>query len=165
MQRAGLLSATISIFATASLVVVASESRPVNVGPLDPVEHCTAFLLDNDGHGVFGANFDHTLTDEGLVFVNRRGVVKSSVNTNAANRRAHWTSRYASVSFNLVGYEYAWGGMNEAGLSISTMSWRRPASRRRMIVRHSTTGSGCSTSSTPAPRWRTSSPRTPRCGF
>jgi len=122
MNRAGLLSTVVSILATASLAVNAGESRPVSVGFHDPVEHCTAFVLDNDGHGVFGANFDHTLTDEGLVFVNRKGVVKSSVNTNAAQRHAQWTSRYASVSFNLVGYEYAWGGMNEAGLSVSTMS-------------------------------------------
>ena len=30
--------------------------------------------------------------------------------------------RYASISFNLVGYQYAWGGMNERGLSLTTMS-------------------------------------------
>lgn len=122
MQRAGLLGTMILIVVTACLTVMAGESRPVSVGFQDHVEHCTAFVLDNDGHGVFGANFDHTWTDEGLVFVNRRGVEKYSVSGGDIHNRIHWTSRYASVSFNLVGYEYSWGGMNEAGLSISTMS-------------------------------------------
>ena len=92
------------------------------VGVHDQIEHCSSFLLDNGGRGVFGANFDHTLTDEGLVFVNLRGVEKASVSGGDPSNRFEWTSRYASVSFNLVGYHYSWAGMNEAGLSISTMS-------------------------------------------
>jgi choloylglycine hydrolase len=31
-------------------------------------------------------------------------------------------SRYASLTFNLVGYQYAWAGINEEGLVLSTMS-------------------------------------------
>jgi len=122
MQRAGLISAVISILATVCLFLTAGELRSAGIGFHDRVEHCTAFVLNNDGHGVFGANFDHTWTDEGLVFFNQRGVVKSSVSGEDVRDRTFWTTRYASVSFNLVGYEYAWGGMNEAGLSVSTMS-------------------------------------------
>ena len=122
MHRVGFLIPVISIILAAVLVLTAGGPGLVAFGGPDHIEHCTAFVLDNDGHGIFGANFDHTWTDEGLVFVNRRGVVKSSVSGEDPHNRIHWTSRYASVSFNLVGYEYSWGGMNEAGLSISTMS-------------------------------------------
>jgi len=122
MQRGGLILSVLLIVAAACLAFIVGESHSVGVGFHDHVEHCTAIVLDNGGHGVFGANFDHSWTDEGLVFVNQRGVVKSSVSGEDVRDRTYWTTRYASVSFNLVGYEYAWGGMNEAGLSVSTMS-------------------------------------------
>lgn len=122
MKRIALLSMVIAALATVNMALIAGESQLFSIGFRDDVEHCSAFVLDNDGHGIFGANFDHSWTDEGLVFVNRRGVEKSSISGEDPGNRIYWTSRYASVSFNLVGYEYAWGGMNEAGLSISTMS-------------------------------------------
>jgi len=112
----------VSLLLAIGCLILAAESPPISVDHRDGIEHCSAFVLANDGHGVFGANFDHTWTDEGLVFVNQRGVVKSSVSGENVHNRTYWTTRYASVTFNLVGYEYAWGGMNEAGLSISTMS-------------------------------------------
>ena len=112
----------VSLMLVAGRLLLVADVPPINVDFRDGIEHCSAFVLDNDGHGVFGANFDHSLIDEGLVFVNKRGVLKSSINGGASHGRLYWTSRYASVSFNLVGYEYAWGGMNERGLSISTMS-------------------------------------------
>jgi len=112
----------IFVLLVADQLIFAGESQPIAIGSHRGGEHCTAIVLDNDGHAVFGANFDHTRTDEGLVFINKRGVVKSSVNTGTTGRRARWTTRYASISFNLVGYQYSWGGMNERGLSLSTMS-------------------------------------------
>ena len=118
MQRAPILLA-------ASLLLIAGHQNPTGqpmIGSHDGGEHCSAIVLDNSGYGVFGANYDQTRTDEGLIFVNKRGVVKSSLNTSTTRRRAHWTSRYASVTFNLVGYQLAWAGMNERGLSMSTMS-------------------------------------------
>jgi penicillin V acylase-like amidase (Ntn superfamily) len=112
----------VSFALAAGCYLFAAKPPPIRVDYRDGIEHCSAFVLANDGHGIFGCNFDHTLTDEGLVFVNKRGVAKSSVNGGASHGRVHWTTRYASVSFNLVGYEYAWGGMNERGLTVSTMS-------------------------------------------
>lgn len=125
MHRAAHLVAILSILASLCRASPTDGSPPSATAPHDHEGHCTAFVLDNDGYGIFGANFDHSWTDEGLVFVNRRGVTKSSlngVNGGSVDGRVYWTSRYASVSFNLVGYEFAWGGMNEAGLSVSTMS-------------------------------------------
>jgi choloylglycine hydrolase len=121
MHRARLLLPTLLLIAAGHLIS-AGELQPITISAQHEVEHCTAIVLDNDGHTVFGGNFDHTRTDEGLIFINKRGVVKSSVNTGTTGRRARWTTRYASISFNLVGYQYAWGGMNERGLSLTTMS-------------------------------------------
>ncbi len=133
LHRIRFLLPNILLLATGHLIF-AGESQPVAIGSLRGGEHCTAIVLDNDGHAVFGANFDHTRTDEGLVFINKRGVAKTSILTGTTGRHARWTTRYASISFNLVGYQYAWGGMNERGLSISTMSLdetRQPSADER----------------------------------
>jgi len=116
MQRYSFLPA-ISLLLAAVNLVLAGEPQPITEN-----DHCSAIVLENRGHSIFGANYDHTLTDEGLIFINKRGVVKSSLNTSTTGRRARWTSRYASITFNLVGYQLAWAGMNERGLSMSTMS-------------------------------------------
>lgn len=89
-----------------------------------PQEHscraCTSLCLDTPGGPVFGANLD-LFSGEGLVFVNRRGVSKEGYLSGTTGETAKWTSEYGSVTFNLVGREFAWCGMNEAGLTISTM--------------------------------------------
>lgn len=121
MKRALVLLSTTCVAAALSLTVT-DGPRHIVVGAADGGEHCSAIVLDNGGFGLFGANYDHTRTDEGLIFVNKRGTTKSSLVTGTTGRRAHWTSRYASVTFNLVGYQFAWAGMNERGLSLSTMS-------------------------------------------
>jgi len=73
---------------------------------------------------VFGANLDLFIPGDGLIIVNRRGMEKESYQTGTTGKRAEWTSRYGSVTFNLVGREFAWGGMNEAGLVMSSMELR-----------------------------------------
>ena len=92
--------------------------------PILPEVHCSSFVLDNGGATVFGSNYDDSYWDEGLVLVNKRGVVKTSLLAGTTGAHARWVSRYASVTFNLVGFGYAWAWMNERGLAISTMSLR-----------------------------------------
>jgi penicillin V acylase-like amidase (Ntn superfamily) len=82
---------------------------------------CTSFCLDNNGHAVFGSNYDND-KPEGLVFINKRGISKSGFMPGTTGQVARWTSRYASVSFTVVGYQLAWAGMNEKGLVMSTMA-------------------------------------------
>jgi penicillin V acylase-like amidase (Ntn superfamily) len=82
---------------------------------------CTSFCLENDGYAVFGTNYDHWFPD-GLLFVNKRDVSKTARDPSITGKYARWTTQYGSVTFNLVGYQYAWAGMNEAGLMISTMA-------------------------------------------
>jgi choloylglycine hydrolase len=98
--------------------------HPAVARAMPPAEHCSSFALDNGGATVFGANYDDSYWDEGLVFVNKRGVVKTSLQAGTTGTRARWISKYSSVTFSLLGFGYAWAGMNEAGLVLSTMSLR-----------------------------------------
>ena len=80
---------------------------------------CTTFCLKKNGEVLFGKNYDWMVGD-GLVFVNKRGVVKVS-NAEDRTHPANWVSKYGSVTFNQYGRENPSGGMNEAGLVIELM--------------------------------------------
>ncbi|MEN6425618.1 MAG: linear amide C-N hydrolase [Phycisphaerales bacterium] len=84
---------------------------------------CTCFCFDTPDGPVFGSNLDLFFPADGLVFVNRRGIAKegfpSQVGT--TGKAAKWISKYGSVTFNLAGREWAFGGMNEAGLVLGSM--------------------------------------------
>ncbi len=98
---------------------------------------CTSFCLDNDGRPVFGSNYDNRIW-EGQLFVNKRNVAKIGWEAGTSGEYAQWVSRYGSVTFNLIGYQLAWAGMNEAGLVISTMALNRtenpPADQRPPLL-------------------------------
>jgi choloylglycine hydrolase len=70
---------------------------------------------------VFGANYDNP-NQEGMLFVNKRGVTKTGWEAGTTGKYARWTAEYGSVTFNEAGPQFAWAGMNEAGLTISTMA-------------------------------------------
>jgi penicillin V acylase-like amidase (Ntn superfamily) len=84
---------------------------------------CTSFCLENDGDCIFGANFDSSPSEgiQGILYINKRGVSKTGWDRSTTGEAARWTSKYGSLTFNLMGYQLPWGGMNEAGLMISTM--------------------------------------------
>ncbi len=52
--------------------------------------------------------------------VNKRGVSKTAVVPGEQNP-ASWVSKYGSITFNQIGREYPFGGMNEAGLVVEQM--------------------------------------------
>ncbi len=83
---------------------------------------CTSFCLDNGDHCVFGTNMDHGTLQVGQAFVNKRHVLKTAWEPSTSGKYARWISKYGSVTFNAAAYQLVWGGMNEAGLMISTMS-------------------------------------------
>jgi penicillin V acylase-like amidase (Ntn superfamily) len=99
-----------------------SNNRP-QLKTLEPVsdEDCSSFCLDNGDHCVFGTNQDNQI-DAGLVFVNKRHVMKTAWDPSTSGEYARWISQYGSVIFVHAGYQMAWAGMNEAGLMISTMA-------------------------------------------
>jgi hypothetical protein len=89
-------------------------------GAVKPFHGCSSFYLRTPGFGVFGTNLDHSFK-YGQLFANKRNVVKTGWEAGTTGKSARWTSKYGSLTFNLIGYQMAWAGMNEAGLVISTM--------------------------------------------
>lgn len=85
-------------------------------------KHCSSVALHDGDAVIFGANLDHVTVSDGLVFIHPRGMEKTSWWAGTTGDVARWRSRYASVTFNLVGYPFAWAGMNDQGLTLSTMS-------------------------------------------
>lgn len=83
---------------------------------------CSAVSLMAGGATVFGANLDYRDFCRGQVFINPRGLHKTGTLAGTTGAYAEWDATYASVTFNFVGYQIAWAGMNEAGLVMSTMS-------------------------------------------
>lgn len=82
---------------------------------------CSALAVTAGGCSVFGANLDYRYHTRGQLFINPRGLHKTGVIPSATGVYADWIAEYASLTFNFVGYHFPWGGMNEAGLVMSTM--------------------------------------------
>jgi penicillin V acylase-like amidase (Ntn superfamily) len=100
----------------------ASTKLPSSTSLFMSEQLCTSLCLDNGDHCVFATNLDHDDVKDSQVFVNKRGVLKTGWEPSTTGEYARWISKYGSVTFNQAGYQLAWGGMNEAGLMISTMS-------------------------------------------
>lgn len=81
---------------------------------------CTTFCIRTGSVLVVGKNFDF-YTGSGHVVINNRGTTKSSLEL-PPERQFSWTARYGSVTFNQMGVEFPYGGMNEKGLVIE-ISW------------------------------------------
>lgn len=93
-------------------------------GPFSsPAEACSSFTLVNNGFAVFAANYDNDIHD-GMLYINKRGLHKTGWTESTTGETAQWTSRYASVTVNQATYHFPWAGMNERGLSLSTMALR-----------------------------------------
>lgn len=87
---------------------------------------CTAFQINQSGDVFIGKNFDW-IVEDGLLYVNKRGMSKKAIPTffdkkNSSVQLASWVSKYGSVTYNLFGREFGYGGMNEAGLVIESLA-------------------------------------------
>ena len=89
---------------------------------------CSTFMLKKGDAFIVGHNDDEFIDNwPGHFFVNKRGMIKSSVSINNLLGRPdtapkiQWTSRYGSVTWNALGREFPMGGINEAGLHIDVM--------------------------------------------
>jgi hypothetical protein len=110
------------VLATAALCLVLLISQMAGRS-----QACTCFCLDTPDGPVFGCNLDLFIPGDGLVFINRRGVAKEGFQPSTSGQTVKWVSKYGSVTFNLAGREWAFGGMNEAGLVVGTMELLRSA--------------------------------------
>jgi choloylglycine hydrolase len=81
---------------------------------------CTTFSFSDDkGHVVYGRNFDFPV-GAGHIEVNKRNMRKVAL-VRPPEKPAEWTSKFGSITFNQIGREFPYGGMNEAGLVIEQM--------------------------------------------
>jgi penicillin V acylase-like amidase (Ntn superfamily) len=55
------------------------------------------------------------------MFVNQRGLLKTGWEESTTGEIASWVSQYGSLTFNLIGYQMVWAGMNEAGLMLNAL--------------------------------------------
>ncbi len=81
---------------------------------------CTTFVLHGTNALVFGRNLDW-FTGTGLLVVNPRNLKKAGIPV-SSEESAEWVSKYGSVTFNQVGRELPYGGINEAGLIVEHMT-------------------------------------------
>ena len=89
------------------------------------VKACSAFMLKGKDYCVVGFNENYSKSLPGLILTNKRGVTKEGLSWNqlVSNEKVNepkisWTSRYGSVSFNLLGIDMPCYGVNEKGLFI-----------------------------------------------
>jgi choloylglycine hydrolase len=86
-------------------------------------EACTTFVIKTGDELVFGRNLDWK-TGLGLVIVNKRNIEKTSL-VDPPEKPVTWVSKYGSITFNQVGKEFPYGGINETGLVVEQMSLRQ----------------------------------------
>lgn len=81
---------------------------------------CTTFTITNkEGHMAFGRNFDFP-AGNGHIIINQKNLMKEAFVSPPA-KAIQWVSKYGSITFNQMGRELPYGGMNEAGLVIEQM--------------------------------------------
>jgi penicillin V acylase-like amidase (Ntn superfamily) len=81
---------------------------------------CTTFVLRTEKGIVFGRNLDW-ITGTGLVMTNSRNLEKVAL-VDPSERAIKWVSKFGSVTFNQVGRDLPYGGMNESGLIVEHMT-------------------------------------------
>jgi choloylglycine hydrolase len=81
---------------------------------------CTTFVLRDGDLLFFGRNLDW-YTGMGFLITNKRNVAKVAL-VDSMENPAEWVSKYGSITFNQVGRDLPFGGINEAGLVVEQMS-------------------------------------------
>ena len=81
---------------------------------------CTTFILHQRNQLVFGRNLDW-ITGTGLVIINPRNLEKAAL-VDPSEKPVKWISKFGSITFNQVGRDLPYGGMNESGLVVEHMT-------------------------------------------
>jgi penicillin V acylase-like amidase (Ntn superfamily) len=81
---------------------------------------CTSFVLNNGHSLLLGHNLDWHI-GIGLLMINKRNVEKTALMDSLENP-AKWVSKYGSMTYNQVGRDLPYGGMNEKGLVVEQMT-------------------------------------------
>lgn len=83
------------------------------------VNACSAFMCQAKNGVFFAKNFDWQYS-HGYIIKNSRGISKYAYNFKD-EKTASWVSKYGSITFNQIGKEFPFGGMNETGLVIEQL--------------------------------------------
>jgi Linear amide C-N hydrolases, choloylglycine hydrolase family len=86
---------------------------------------CTTFILHQRNHLIFGRNLDW-ITGTGLVMINPRNLEKVAL-VDPSEKPVKWISKFGSITFNQVGRDLPYGGMNESGLVVEHMTLDKTA--------------------------------------
>lgn len=81
---------------------------------------CTTFVLHHGNDIVFGRNLDW-ITGSGLIITNPRNVKKIAL-VDPTEKTIEWISKYGSMTFNQIGRDLPYGGINETGLVVEHMT-------------------------------------------
>lgn len=81
---------------------------------------CTTFVLRQGNSIIFGRNLDW-YSGTGLVMVNARNLEKNAL-ADPSGKSVNWISKYGSITFNQIGKELPFGGINESGLVVEHMT-------------------------------------------
>ena len=81
---------------------------------------CTTFVLRTEKGIVFGRNLDW-ITGTGLIMTNSRNLEKIAL-VDPSESAIKWVSKFGSITFNQVGRDLPYGGMNESGLIVEHMT-------------------------------------------
>lgn len=80
---------------------------------------CTGFSLKSENSVFLAKNLDYG-AGTAHVSINKRGLRKTS-SISLPEKPFTWVAKFGSITFNLLGKEFAQGGMNEAGVAIEAM--------------------------------------------
>ncbi len=81
---------------------------------------CTTFVLQQNDKIVFGRNLDW-ITGSGLIMTNPRNVKKTAL-VDPSEKPIEWIAKYGSITFNQIGRDLPYGGINESGLVVEHMT-------------------------------------------
>ena len=81
---------------------------------------CTTFIFRFGNHLYFGRNLDW-ISGTGLIMTNQKNLEKVAL-MDSSEKPVKWISKYGSITFNQVGKDLPYGGINEAGLVVEHMT-------------------------------------------
>lgn len=81
---------------------------------------CTTFVLHQGNQIVFGRNLDW-ISGSGLIMTNP-GNVKKTALVDPTEKAIEWIAKYGSMTFNQIGRDLPYGGINETGLVVEHMT-------------------------------------------
>jgi len=82
---------------------------------------CSSFFINHGDQKFLCFSWDWPSDGDGYVFINQPNVNKKAFLLDTS-KVLKWTSKFGNVSFNQIGAEFPYCGLNQAGLAIASMS-------------------------------------------